>query len=81
MQNIRKKVAEEAADIGIEIEKNKCGYAVLSGDISSMQKAIDEISNNEVMYNLMAENAWNYLQREFKVEYSCQLIKNRLQNV
>lgn len=72
---------DSATDIGIEIEKNKCGYAVLSGDISSMQKAIDEISNNEVMYNLMAENAWNYLQREFKVEYSCQLIKNRLQNV
>jgi glycosyltransferase involved in cell wall biosynthesis len=68
-------------DIGIEIEKNKCGYAVLSGDILTMQKVIDEISNDEVKYKLMAENAWNYLQKEFKVEYSYQLIKKRLENV
>jgi glycosyltransferase involved in cell wall biosynthesis len=68
-------------DIGIEIVKNKCGYAVLSGDILSMQKVIDEISNDVVKYNLMAENAWNYLQKEFKVEYSYQIIKKRLENV
>lgn len=72
---------DAVTDIGIEIEKNKCGYAVLSGDISSMQKVVDEIINDEVKYNLMAENAWNYLQREFKVEYSHQLINNRLLNV
>ena len=68
-------------DIGFEIEKNKCGYAVLSGDILNMQNVIDAISNDDIMYNKMSENAWNYLQREFKVEYSYQLIKNKLENV
>ncbi len=72
---------DAVTDIGIEIEKNNCGFAILSGDISCMQKSIDEICNNEERYNLMSENAWNYLQREFKVEYSYQLIKNRLENV
>lgn len=68
-------------DIGSEIEKNKCGYAVLSGDILGMQKAIDEISSNDINYNQMSENAWNFLQTEFRVDYSYQLIKNRLENV
>lgn len=68
-------------DIGSEIEKNQCGYAVLSGDILKMQKTIDEISSDAVLYTQMSENAWNYLQREFKVDYSYQLIKNRLENV
>lgn len=68
-------------DIGSEIEKNKCGYAVLSGDILRMQKVIDEISSEDILYTQMSENAWDYLQKEFKVDYSYQLIKNRLKNV
>lgn len=68
-------------DIGTEIEKNKCGYAVLSGDILGMQKAIDALSSNDSNYNQMSENAWDFLEREFKVDYSYQLIKNRLDNV
>ncbi|WP_395051207.1 glycosyltransferase family 4 protein [Flavobacterium sp.] len=68
-------------DIGSEIKKNKCGYAVLSGDILRMQKAIDEISSDAILYTQMSENALNFLQREFKVDYSYQLIKNRLENV
>lgn len=68
-------------DIGIEIEKNECGYAVLSGDILDMQKAIDKISYNELNYKQMSENAWRFLEREFKVDYSYELIKKRLSNV
>jgi glycosyltransferase involved in cell wall biosynthesis len=68
-------------DIGAVLEKNQCGYRVLSGDILSMQKAIDEISSNKENYNQMSENAWGLLQREFNVDYSYQLIKNRLENV
>lgn len=68
-------------DIGTEIEKNKCGYAVLSGDVLGMQKAIDKISSNDLNYNQMSENAWHFLEREYKVDYSYQLIKNRLDNV
>jgi len=66
-------------DIGSEIEKNKCGYAVLSGDILRMQKVIDKISSDAILYTQMSENAWNFLQREYKVDYSYQLIKNRLE--
>ncbi len=68
-------------DIGSEIEKNKCGYAVLSGDILNMQKAINKICSNKKDYNKMCENAWKYLQNEFKVDNSYQLIINRLENV
>jgi glycosyltransferase involved in cell wall biosynthesis len=68
-------------DIGTAIEKNNCGYAVLSGDILGMQKAIDALSSNDSNYDQMSENAWHFLEREFKVDYSYQLIKNRLDNV
>ena len=68
-------------DIGSQIVKNECGYSVLAGDLIYMQKAIDEIISNEINYNQMRENAWSFLQREFKVDYSYQLIKNRIENV
>lgn len=68
-------------DIGNVIEKNKCGFKVLSGDILGMQKAIDAICSNENNFNQMRENAWSLLQQEYKVDYSYQLIKNKLENV
>jgi glycosyltransferase involved in cell wall biosynthesis len=68
-------------DIGAVLEKNQCGYSVLSGDNLAMQKAIDDIVSNKGKYKEMSENAWDLLQREFKVDYSYQLIKNRLENV
>lgn len=68
-------------DIGEAIEENNCGYAVLSGDILGMQKAIDALSSNDANYKKMSENAWQFLDRKFKVDYSYQLIKNRLDNV
>lgn len=68
-------------DIGSEIEKNKCGYAVISGDITNMQKIIDELCSNDILYTQMSENAREYLEREFNVDYSYQLIIKRLENV
>jgi hypothetical protein len=60
---------------------NRCGFSVLSGDNASMQKAIDVLVSNEDDFNLMRENAWSLLQREFKVDYSYEIIKNKLENV
>jgi glycosyltransferase involved in cell wall biosynthesis len=68
-------------DIGNVIEKNNCGYRVLSGDILGMQKAIYEMCSDKDNFNQMRENAWNLLQREFIVDYSYQLIMNKLENV
>jgi glycosyltransferase involved in cell wall biosynthesis len=68
-------------DIGSVIEKNNCGYSVLSGDILNMQKAIDSICSDDNNFNQMRENAWDLLQRDYTVDYSYQLIKNRLENV
>jgi glycosyltransferase involved in cell wall biosynthesis len=68
-------------DIGSVIEKNNCGYSVLSGDSLAMQKAIDELVSNENDFIQMQENAWRLLQNEYKVDYSYELIKNRVANV
>lgn len=68
-------------DIGSVIEKNKCGYSVLSGDSLAMQNAIDALVSNEHDFTQMQENAWNLLQREYTVGYSYNLIKNKLKNV
>jgi glycosyltransferase involved in cell wall biosynthesis len=68
-------------DIGSVIEKNNCGYSVLSGDSLAMQKAIDELVSNENNFIQMQKNAWGLLQNEYKVDYSYELIKNRVVNV
>jgi glycosyltransferase involved in cell wall biosynthesis len=68
-------------DIGDVLEKNNCGYKILTGDILNMNKVIDDICSDDVTYIRMSANAWSLLQREFKVDYSYQLIKNRLENV
>lgn len=68
-------------DIGSVIETNKCGYSVLSGDSLTMQNAIDALVSNEPDFAQMRKNAWNLLQREYTVDYSYGLIKNKLKNV
>ncbi len=68
-------------DIGDVLLKYNCGYKILTGDILNMNKVIDEICSNEDNYSQMSENAWFLLQREFKVDYSYELIKNKLENV
>lgn len=69
---------DENTDIGNVIEENKCGYKVISGDNISMQNAIENILHDEILYNRMKENAWNLLQKEFRVERSYKLIKDKI---
>ncbi len=68
-------------DIGSVIEKNKCGFRVESGDIEGMKSAIDIICSDNNQYDVMKENAWNLLQREYDVKYSYNLINDKLINV
>jgi glycosyltransferase involved in cell wall biosynthesis len=72
---------DAVTDIGSVIEKNNCGYSVLSGDIASMQNAIEVLISNENRFNEMKKNAWDLLQRDYIVDYSYQIIKNKLKNV
>jgi len=65
-------------DIGSVIEENNCGYWVISGESENMQKAINKMISSDENYNQMKENAWNLLQRDYKVERSYQLIKEKV---
>jgi glycosyltransferase involved in cell wall biosynthesis len=65
-------------DIGTVIENNNCGYYVLSGDLAAMNSAVNEICYDTEKYNGMKQNAWDLLQREYTVEHSYKLIKNRM---
>ncbi|MFE3871952.1 glycosyltransferase family 4 protein [Flavobacterium sp. ZS1P70] len=68
-------------DIGDVLERNQCGYKVLSGDIVNMHKVIDEICSNEEMYEIMCKNAMDLLHKEYTVDHSYSLIKNKIKNV
>lgn len=65
-------------DIGNVIEESNCGYKVISGDNIKMQKAIENILSDETNYRRMKENAWNLLQKEYRVERSYNLIKDKI---
>ena len=67
---------DKNSDIGIDIEKNKCGFAVLSGDIIEMHNAINRMMNEVNMFNEMKENSWKFLNRDFHVDRSSELIIN-----
>ena len=65
-------------DIGNVIEDNKCGYKVISGDVNGMLRAIENILCSETNFNQMKENAWRLLQKEYNVERSYTLIKEKI---
>lgn len=65
-------------DIGDVIENCNCGFKVISGDIEKMKNAIDTVFSNETNYNLMKQNAWNLLQKEYQITRSYNLIKEKL---
>ena len=65
---------DKNSDIGIDVEKNKCGFAVLSGDIKEMLNAIDRLMNEISIFNKMKENSWKFLNRDFHVDRSKKLI-------
>ena len=66
------------SDIGDVLEQNNCGFKVISGDIKKMQSVIEEIVSNEENYKQMKENAWILLQKEYRVERSYNLIKDKI---
>lgn len=71
--------ADPNTDIGTEVEKNKCGISVLSGDIQQMTKALDHFVNLDPQeYEKMRENARNYLENEFLVQHSYDKIIRKL---
>ncbi len=65
-------------DIGSILEKNNCGFSVISGDIIGIKNAIAAICSDAMAYNKMCENAWNLLQRDYLVSHTYNLIKNKV---
>lgn len=64
-------------DIGYIIEMAKCGFKVLSGDTKKMNQVIAElIDNNKI--EIMGNHAWSLLQSNYVVDYSYQLIINKI---
>ena len=72
---------DTATDIGKVVEKNKCGYSVLTGDKLAMKNAIEELVFNEEIFLQMKKNAWRLLQNEYIVDNTYELIKKSVVNV
>ncbi|OHT44631.1 glycosyltransferase WbuB [Flavobacterium tructae] len=69
---------DESTDIGTVIEKNNCGFSVVSGDILAMNQVIEKMLIDENHFNNMKENAWNLLNNEYTVDKSYHLIKQKI---
>ena len=65
-------------DIGEDIERNKCGFAIISGDSLGMQNAINKLMDNTSDFNMKKENAWNFVNSDFHVDRTCTLINEKL---
>jgi hypothetical protein len=64
-------------DIGDIIEMAKCGFKVLSGDTKKMNQVIAElIDNNNI--EIRGNHGWSLLQSNYVVDYSYQLITNKI---
>jgi glycosyltransferase involved in cell wall biosynthesis len=73
---------DKATDIGEVIEKNNCGYKIISGDLEAMLEAIKKVvsaSDNQV--HEMQENAIALLHKEYNVATSYELIVEKIPNV
>tara|TARA_B110000027_G_scaffold119707_1_gene132581 strand:- start:1597 stop:2799 length:1203 start_codon:yes stop_codon:yes gene_type:complete len=65
-------------DIGTDIQKNKCGFAVISGDFLGMQNAINKLMNDINDFNRMKENSWSFLNKDFHINRSYKLINEKI---
>tara|TARA_B110000114_G_C15049725_1_gene380723 strand:+ start:146 stop:1363 length:1218 start_codon:yes stop_codon:yes gene_type:complete len=65
---------DKNSDIGMDIEKNKCGFGILSGDIKAMHNAINRLTDEVDLFNEMKENSWIFLNKDFHVDRSSKLI-------
>lgn len=71
-----------ATDIGEIIEKNQCGKWVLAGDLANMQEAISGFTNTcSIDFEQMRANAFRLLETEYLVDYSYNLIVQKVKNV
>lgn len=69
-----------ATDIGKVIERNGCGYWVVSGDVETMLNRIDNLVSDSDSLGVMKENAWKLLQKEYLVSRSYDLIVEKFMN-
>ncbi len=63
-------------DICMNIEKNKCGFGILSGDIKAMHSSINKLMNEVNLFNEMKENSWKFLNKNFHISRSFELINS-----
>ena len=63
-------------DIGEVIETAGCGYWIESGDIDAIQNKITQLCEDDLI--AMGEKGWDLLQREYLVERSYNLIKEKV---
>lgn len=71
--------ADSNTDIGTEVEKNKAGVSVLSGDLFNMIRALHFFSKmSDEDLNIMKNNSRIYLEENFLVSQSYQKIMRRI---
>ncbi|MFD0931594.1 glycosyltransferase family 4 protein [Psychroflexus salinarum] len=63
-------------DIGKTIEEAKCGFWIEAGNLEGIQQNIKKMCNEDL--NAMGEKCWELLERDFLVQYSCQLIEDKV---
>ncbi len=63
-------------DIGEVIEKAKCGYWVEAGDNNNIQDKIAQLCNSDLKD--LGNNGWNLLNREYLVQRTYSLIKDKI---
>lgn len=68
------------SDIGDIIEQGNCGFKVLSGDMQQMDFAIHRLLNNDDLA-LLGDNAEKLLLKEYTVDRSYRLIREKLDHV
>lgn len=73
---------DTATDIGQILEKNQCGKWVLAGDLENMQAALSTFTDmSSDAFEKMRANAYRLLEREYLVDYSYNLIVEKVNNV
>lgn len=73
---------DTSTDMGKIIEDAKCGKWVLSGDHHGMQQAISSfLACTVVEFEQMKENAWQLLKDQYLVDYSYDLIIEKINHV
>lgn len=62
---------DKNTDIGLDLEKNKCGFAVYSGNVKEMINAIDRFNKmSDSEFEVMRNNSFTFLEENFQVNYS-----------